>query len=404
MKMDSKLIKVLLIEDDLSYAKVIQRMLSKIGGASFDMEHAITLSDGLNRMAGGGINLVLLDLGLPDSKGFDTFSIFYGQIREVPIVILTSLDDEDVAIKTAREGAQDYLVKGEVDGHTLLRAIRYAMERHQAIQKLQRTREELKMRVEERTAELLKANEVLKKEIIVRKQAEEALKQANEELRKEQKNRRILSNRLIDLLEKDRHQIAMELHDHIGQSLTSLKMILELLHDKVKSSDAEWTSQISAAEEKAIHILKDIKDISRGLRPAMLDALGLVSSLRELVSELQDQTDMEIRFFSRGIPKRFSPEKELALYRIAQEGVANVMKHANAKDIFVNLIKKANTLSLSVEDNGVGFDPGKAMKVTRRRGPLGLLIMKERAEQLDGEYTIESQIGKGTHLLVEIPL
>ncbi|MFH1625770.1 MAG: hypothetical protein ABID54_11545, partial [Pseudomonadota bacterium] len=80
--MGSKSIKVLLIEDDLSYVKVVQRMLSKIGGASFDMEHAITLSDGLNRMAEGGIDLVLLDLGLPDSKGFDTFYRFYGQIRE----------------------------------------------------------------------------------------------------------------------------------------------------------------------------------------------------------------------------------------------------------------------------------------------------------------------------------
>jgi len=237
-----------------------------------------------------------------------------------------------------------------------------------------------------------------------RKKAEEALRHSNEQLLKEHDQRKMLSKSLIELLEKDRHEIAMELHDHIGQTLTSIKMNLEMIRTQLKPTDTELGLQIRAAEEKAVQVLKDIRSISHGLKPNVLDALGLVSSLRELFNEIQGNTDMEIQFFSRNIPKQFEPEKQLAIYRIAQEALTNILKHAQAKKVFVNLVKKEKVLSLSVEDDGVGFSPDKAMTISKRKGPLGLLVMRERAAQLDGEFTIESQIGKGTHLLVEIPL
>lgn len=241
-------------------------------------------------------------------------------------------------------------------------------------------------------------------DITRRKQAEKALKRLNEELLKEHNQRKILSKSLIDLLEKDRRKIAMELHDHIGQILTSIKLNLEMIHEKLKPGGTELGAQIAAVQERTIQAIKDIKNVSRGLRPAMIESLGVVSSLRELFNEIQQQTDIEIRFFSRGIPKRFEEAKELAVYRIAQEALTNIVRHARAKNVFVNLVKKDKKLLLSVEDNGVGFDQDKVMKPSKRKGSLGLLIMKERAVQLDGEFTIESQPGKGTHLLVEIPI
>jgi len=241
-------------------------------------------------------------------------------------------------------------------------------------------------------------------DITRRKQAEKALKHLNEKLLKEHNQRKILSKSLIDLLEKDRRQIAMELHDHIGQTLTSIKLNLEMINGKLKPGGTELGAQIAVAQERTIQAIKDIKNVSRGLRPAMIESLGVVSSLRELFNEIQQQTDIEIRFFSRGIPKRFEEAKELAVYRIAQEALTNIIRHARAKNIFVNLVKKDKKLLLSVEDNGVGFDQDKVMKPSKRKGSLGLLIMKERAVQLDGEFTIESQPGKGTHLLVEIPI
>jgi len=241
-------------------------------------------------------------------------------------------------------------------------------------------------------------------DITERKQAEEALKQANEELLKAHNQRKILSKRLIDLLEKDRRQIAMELHDHIGQMLTSCKIDLEIIHDRLEDSKSELRPQVKAIQEKALQIMKDVKNISYGLRPGMIDTLGIESSLRELFNEIMQNTNIKTNFFSRRVPKHFDNEKELAIYRIAQEALNNIIRHARAKNVFVNLSKKDDNLSLSVEDDGVGFIQDKAMKISGGKGPLGLLIMRERAEQLDGKFTIDSQPGKGTHMLVEIPL
>ena len=241
-------------------------------------------------------------------------------------------------------------------------------------------------------------------DITERKQAEEALKTSRENLLEESNQRKILSKRLIDLLEKDRHDIAMELHDNIGQILTSLKIYLEIVDDKLKPIDTELESLTKAAIKRANQAINDLNNIAHGLMPSILDPLGLVSSLRSLLNEFREHTDIKIDFFNRNVPKRFDREKELAIYRIVQEALNNIIKHAEAKTVYVSLLKKGNVLSLSVEDDGVGFDQDKAMKISKGKGPLGLVIMQERAMQLDGELTIESFLGKGTHLLVEIPI
>jgi signal transduction histidine kinase len=196
----------------------------------------------------------------------------------------------------------------------------------------------------------------------------------------------------------------MELHDNIGQILTSLKIEIEMIHEKWRPEDRELEASIKAAQERTSQAIKDIKNISRGLRPSMIDALGLESSLRELFNEVRKHLNAEIRFFSRYVPKRFNHEKELALYRIAQEALNNTIKHAKAKNVFINLIKKDNRISMSVEDDGIGFELEKVVKISSEKMPLGLIIMRERATQLDGEFTIESHVGKGTHILVEIPI
>ena len=241
-------------------------------------------------------------------------------------------------------------------------------------------------------------------DITERKQVEEALRISRENLLEESNQRKILSKRLIELLEKDRHDIAMELHDNIGQILTSLKIYLEIIDDKLKPTDTELGSLTKDAIKRANQAINDLNNIAQGLMPGILDALGLVPSLRSLLNEFREFTDIKIDFFNRNVQKRFDREKELAIYRIVQEALNNIVKHAKAKNVYVSLLKKGNVLSLSVEDNGVGFDQDKAMKMSKGKGPLGLVIMEERAMQLDGEFTLESTMGKGTHLLVEIPI
>ena len=128
--------RVLLIEDDPDYAYILRRMLTERGGHAFTLEHVERLADGLDRLEGGGADVVLLDLDLPDSFGLDTFLAIHQRAPEVPAVVLTGLDDETVAVGAVRQGAQDYLVKGDFGGHLLVRALRYAIERHHRQQSL----------------------------------------------------------------------------------------------------------------------------------------------------------------------------------------------------------------------------------------------------------------------------
>jgi PAS domain S-box-containing protein len=141
--MDDRLIKVLLIEDDLRYAWLVREMLSTERGALIQLECASELSTGLDRLAMGGVDVILLDLSLQDSRGFDTFARVQGQAPDVPVIVLTQLDDQALAMKTIRRGAQDYLVKGRVDGDQLVCAMRYAIERKRMEQVLAQQYHEL---------------------------------------------------------------------------------------------------------------------------------------------------------------------------------------------------------------------------------------------------------------------
>ncbi len=232
---------------------------------------------------------------------------------------------------------------------------------------------------------------------------ENDLKKVNREIKNQHEQRKMLSKRLIDLLEKDREHIAMELHDHVGQTLISLKLNLEMILEQKKDDPLLFESRIKTSRERAVQALRDIKQISRGLKPSVLDSLGLVSSLKELISEIEANTGIVIKFFTNEIPKNIGREKELAIYRISQEALNNIMKHTKADTVFISLVVRDDKISFSIEDNGDGFVYEKAAKFTKG-GYFGLAIMRERAEQLQGEFNIETETGKGTHILVEFPV
>jgi PAS domain S-box-containing protein len=122
-------ITVLLVEDNPGLGRMISDMLAQAPGSTFTVESTVSLADGLARLSTGGIELILLDLSLPDSSGLDTFLSIYNRAPDVPIVVLTALEDETIALTALREGAQDYLIKSEINARVLVRAIRYAVER-----------------------------------------------------------------------------------------------------------------------------------------------------------------------------------------------------------------------------------------------------------------------------------
>ncbi len=244
---------------------------------------------------------------------------------------------------------------------------------------------------------------VVSKEITAQKKLETSLMKSNEALRREQSRRVLLSKRLIDLLEEERARIAGDLHDQVGQQLTSLKMDLEIIPPEFSTGNPEISEKLAGAVHKTSHVLHDIKSIAAGLRPGILNAFGLEQSLGRLLKELE-QKSVKTHFFSLEIPLRFNSQKELAIYRIAQESVHNIMKHADARNVHVNLTTITGNICLSVEDDGIGFDPLSCLEFVDGKSSLGLLIMRERAFQAGGELTVESAKGKGTHILAEIPL
>jgi sigma-B regulation protein RsbU (phosphoserine phosphatase) len=153
-------LKVLLIEDNAIDARLIQIMLSDAGSGIFQLERAERLSAGLQRLVSGDIGLVLLDLSLPDSQGLATFSRLYAESRGIPIIVMSGLDDQTVAVTAVHEGAQDYLVKGQVSGQLLVRAMRYAIERKRTAQQLAGYAEELRKRNAQMEADFSMAREI----------------------------------------------------------------------------------------------------------------------------------------------------------------------------------------------------------------------------------------------------
>ena len=179
--MNAKSITILLVEDNTGDARLIHEILSEAGEDSpgspeFDLVHADRLSTGLAYLEECDIDVILLDLSLPDSQGLDTFNEVYAQAPEMPIVVLTGLDDETLAITAVREGAQDYLVKGQVDNDLLICALRYAIERKRAEEALRKAYNDLKVQTRELHVDLICANKQLQRGIAGRREAEEALR------------------------------------------------------------------------------------------------------------------------------------------------------------------------------------------------------------------------------------
>lgn len=382
--MEDKQIRVLLIEDDPAAAEIVKGLV-KEDSEPFVLESVGDLQSGLDRLSLGGIDLVLLDFGLPDSEGLDTFLRAHAQAPGVAIVPLTATGDESLALKAIQLGAEDYLFKGAINRQLLMRTMRYAVERKRSEEALRRAHDELELRVRERTAELSAANVLLTEQIAERRRAEEELRR--------------LSHRLVEVQENERRNIARELHDEIGQLLTGLKLVIEMAARQPNDQSKTYCRQ---AQGLVNDLMGRVRDLSLDLRPAMLDDLGLLHALLWQVERYSAQTGIRVSLTHTGIEERnLKPEMETAAYRIVQEALTNIARHAAVDEAKVSVSADAENLCVQIADKGKGFDSQLALA---KGASSGLAGMRERAQLLGGKLMIESTDGIGTVVTALLPL
>ena len=228
-----------------------------------------------------------------------------------------------------------------------------------------------------------------------RKQAETALRQAHERMQ-------ALSQRLMHVQEQERRHLARDLHDEIGQALTAVKMNLQTLHRKNDRPDI--AASLSDSMGIVDHILQHVRDLSLDLRPSLLDDLGLVSAVKWYVSRQAERAGWDAQIFAEDSLSHLPADMAVTCYRIVQEAVTNVMRHAEARHLSVTLKKNNAELEIVIRDDGVGFDAVHAQQRAAHGQSLGVLGMEERVRHFDGRLSIRSNPGGGTEVKAMIPL
>jgi PAS domain S-box-containing protein len=260
-------------------------------------------------------------------------------------------------------------------------------ERKRAEEALKRAHEELEVRVKERTVELALANASLKEEMIERERAERA--------------RTELLSRLVFAQEDERKRIAREMHDQFGEQLTALGLGISALRDSC-GTDQQLGPMVAALEKVAQQLDRDVDHLVWELRPTALDDLGLRAALANYVQDWSVRAGVRADLHTTGLSAdRLTSEVETTLYRIAQEALNNIAKHARAENVDVILERRPDQVSLIIEDDGVGFEQGNGS--TPHQG-FGLLGMQERAALVGATVQIESAAGEGTTIIVRMPV
>jgi len=219
-----------------------------------------------------------------------------------------------------------------------------------------------------------------------------------EQVRTGRQRLQAISRRLVEIQETERRYIARELHDEASQSLTSLLVGLALLEREV-SNPASLLKGIAELKQLVEGVQENLHRLAVDLRPASLDHLGLVAALEQYIESFSNKHNLIVHFEVAGVSERLPLDVETALYRIVQEGLTNVARHAHATQVDVILARRDSSLLLIVEDNGIGFDVQDVKSDER----LGLYGVQERAEMLGGSLVVDSITGSGTTLVVEIP-
>lgn len=283
----------------------------------------------------------------------------------------------------------------------------YFLQRRKIEQALRRAHDELEVRVQERTRELGLVNQALIEEIRERMETERSLrgseaslKASQQDLQRSREELRALAGQLLTAQENDRRRIARELHDDVNQRLAMLTMDLRRIEKDELGDLASIMRMIQSITFRLTEVSDDVRQLAYRFHPSILDDLGLTKAVRRLVDDFLVSTGVQAVYVHRDPITPVPSDLATCVYRIAQESLSNVAHHAQATEVEVELICDEGMITLSIRDNGVGFD---AVQVSQGREHLGLLSMKERLRLVHGTLAVVTAPGRGTHIEVHVP-
>ena len=296
------------------------------------------------------------------------------------------------------------------DHHQVLRGVEsFFLEALSPFEATHRGFQETNLQLQQLNAVLEKRNGELETEMGERRRVEEALRQSGmhyrqlfNEAQTMQENLRNLSNKILHVQEEERKRISRELHDEVGQALTAISVTFATLKSNGSAKSEIIQRQLSDSESLLQETMERVHRFARELRPAMLDELGLLPALRSLLNGFARRTGLRVRFQGNADAEKLDGDQKTVLFRVAQESLTNVAKHAKASRVDVSIRKVGNGICLEVKDDGKSFQE-KPETSNEGVGRLGLLGMQERARLVSGTLTIRAQPGKGTAIRVAIP-
>ena len=242
--------------------------------------------------------------------------------------------------------------------------------------------------------------QIIVRDITERRQAEQVVREREAEVRRSRERLEALSQRLLKVQENERRLIARELHDQIGQALTAVKLNLESLRSGRRAKAFPLDESVAIVEQ----LMEAVRSMSLELRPSVLDDLGLAAALRWYADRQGRRAGLAVRVRTQLPTERLASDLETACFRVAQEAITNVARHAGAKRVEVDARAEDGTLDLTVRDDGTGFDVAAVRGGTTAEGSIGLDGMEERVRLLGGDFRIDSQPGTGTTVWARFPL
>jgi signal transduction histidine kinase len=393
-----KIIKILLFEDNPGDAGLIEEMVNDSINYSYGLKITETMEEGINLLKNDSYDIILLDLGLPDSDGINTFLNVQKESSETPIIILTGLNDENIGINAVKKGAQDYLTKGMVDPDLLERSIKYSIERKKVQLELQKYRDNLEEQVEKRTIELDNANKRLKIEIEDHKKTEVTLEKYLTELKR--------SN-------KELQQFAYVASHDLQEPLRMVSSFTQLLAKKYKGqldSDAdEFIKYAVDGAQRMQMLINDLLAYSRvSSRVEEFQLVDLEKAFNESLQNLKVSIDdNDARITCDSLPTIVADQSQII--QLFQNLIGNAIKFRSNEtpEIHIAVEEGEDEWIFRVIDNGIGIDSQHNERIFRVFQRLherdsypgtgiGLSICEKIVERHGGDIWVDSKLGNGS--------